>query len=300
MEYSKKYIGNIIDLSYDMLIKVPGYEYTNFKGKLVKVPGYEYERGSKKESVESYKKRIENAKTKNELNSILQEMEATMATSTDEEFSTFFSLHSKGLDKFDEFKEPTPKEKILSKVEKIRKQPVNIRDFTQDAIELHEFTTDMTEDYTVFHGPITRAGPFVYNKNGVPVTLYKDWDNIKEQFGKVEYLPYKLAQKDSHKSGEFGFAYNFTPNEETQQMFADIVTVKDIEDLQDIVDNKNKYHVSIGFKDHIEDGNVQIIDELDHLAGSGSEVGRCSTGGEAGKRDCVIEKKENNDDEMYT
>lgn len=167
------------------------------------------------------------------------------------------------------------------------------KDFTNDFIDFTEFTTDMTEDYTLFHGPITRSGPFDYVKNGEKVTLYKDWDNIKERFAEVSYLPYKLAQKGSHKAEEYGFAYNFKPDEKTEMMMADIVTIKNIEDLDGVIKDKSEYHTSIGFIDHIENGNMQIIDKLDHLAGSGTEVGRCSTGGESGKRDCIIKKVDN-------
>lgn len=45
LEYTKKKVGNMNDFTEDIRVEVPGYTYTNFKGKLVTVPGYSYIRG---------------------------------------------------------------------------------------------------------------------------------------------------------------------------------------------------------------------------------------------------------------
>lgn len=164
-----------------------------------------------------------------------------------------------------------------------------------DNIDLTEFTRQTNDfqeqDFTVLHGPITRDGGFDYIKDGKKVTLYKQWDNIKERYNERKYLPLRATiEKGSHHAEEVGFAYNWKPNEETKQMFADIVLIQDIETMTRLLNPKEGYHVSMGFEDHIEDGNKQIIDSLDHIAMSleNKEVGRCSTdGGES----CTVKKK---------
>lgn len=188
----------------------------------------------------------------------------------------------------------------MKKINYTKKYVGNIfhsKELTYDFVDLSEFTiskrtTDFkTQDFTVLHGPITRAGPFEYEKNGRKVTLYKDWDNIKERHSEIKYMPLKATTKTgSHHAEEMGFAFNWKPNEKTQQMFADIVLIEDIENLTSLQDPKEGYHVSIGFDDHIENGNIQIIDRIDHLAMSlkNREVGRCST---AGGKSCTVKKK---------
>ncbi len=163
---------------------------------------------------------------------------------------------------------------------------IDLKDFTQ---QTHDFKE---QDFTVLHGPITRAGGFEYTKNGEKKVLYKQWDNIKERFAEKKYIPLKATTKTgSHKAKEVGFAYNWEPNDKTKQMYADVVLIEDIEVMTDLLDPKEGYHVSIGFNDHIEGGNKQIIDSLDHLAMSlkNKEVGRCST---AGGKGCTIKKKD--------
>jgi hypothetical protein len=149
-----------------------------------------------------------------------------------------------------------------------------------------------TTDFTVYHGPITREGPFRYYKNGKWVTLYKDYDNLVENFNGKEFLPLKaVVGNGSHHAKIHGFTTNWEyedkpkPGNKYRMVNADIVLLNDIYGHPEAVD-LNKYHVSIGFEDEIE-GIKQIIKNLDHLAMSDTEVGRCST---AGGDDCTVQK----------
>jgi len=165
---------------------------------------------------------------------------------------------------------------------------------TVDFIDLSQFTRRTedfdSQDFTVLHGPITRSGAFEYVQDGKKVVLYKDWKNIKDVFSKLDYIPFKgSVNEGSHHAEEIGFAYNFTPNDETEQMFADVITLEDIDNLTDLKDPESGYHVSIGFEDDVV-GDVQYITSVDHLAGSlkNKEIGRCST---AGGTDCTVKIK---------
>lgn len=145
----------------------------------------------------------------------------------------------------------------------------------------------------MLEGPITRAGAFPYNINGYNVTLYKQWDNLKEVFSKKDYLPL-IGSKDlgAHYAKELGFAYNFRFDDDKKRVYADIVTLEDMNKLSDNYTPKTEgWEVSIGFKDHRQ-GQAQIIDKLDHLAVSlkNKEMGRCRAGGDP----CYINKKDQN------
>lgn len=177
------------------------------------------------------------------------------------------------------------------------KASVKTNDFTYDFIETTEFndiTLDFkdTEDFTILHGPITRAGPFEYEKEGMQVIYYKDWDNIKKVFKQHKYIPLKASVKQgSHHADILGYATNWKPNNKTQQMFADVVLIKDIDKLTDILYPENGYAVSIGFKDDVQD-NVQWIEYIDHLAMSlsNADKDRCST---ANGLSCNVSVKNN-------
>jgi len=114
----------------------------------------------------------------------------------------------------------------------------NIFDFNQihyDFIPLSNFkitnnnfqTEDFqTQDFTVFHGSIARDGPYkYYDKNGKESILYKDWDNLKDLYSRYDYLPIKGTVKEgAHYGKEFGFGFNFEPNEDTHEIEADLVS----------------------------------------------------------------------------
>ncbi len=158
-------------------------------------------------------------------------------------------------------------------------------DMIEDQINLSEFIVHdfETPGFTVLTGPITRSGAFPYERGGYKITLYKQWDNIKDVFDGLEYIPL-IGSKSvgSHNAEMIGFAYNFKPDDEKEQMFADIITLRDIAELSDNYTPENEgWEVSIGFKDH-RVGDKQIIDYIDHLAMSlrNEETGRCRMGGD--------------------
>ena len=89
---------------------------------------------------------------------------------------------------------------------------------------------------------------------------------------------------DSHKEKAIiGFAYDFTPNEEEQRMFAKGYLFSDIEDLSEIpIDTDTKFPVSIRFFDkNTSASGQQEIADLVHLAFDPhvKEVDRCSSAG---------------------
>ena len=143
------------------------------------------------------------------------------------------------------------------------------------------------------HGPFTRSGKFEYTKNGKKVILKKDWKNILEVHENQEYYPIKATiQKGAHSAIIEGYATNWEPHHDTEQMFGDAVLFTDIENLTDVLNPEGGYAVSIGFKDDVIDG-TQIISYVDHLAISLSNLDkdRCST---AGGKSCFAKKKELN------
>ncbi len=160
-------------------------------------------------------------------------------------------------------------------------------DIIYDQINFSEFTNQTqdfnSEGFSILTGPITRSGAFPYERGGYKITLYKQWDNIKDVFDGLEYIPL-IGSKSvgSHNAEMIGFAYNFKPDDEKEQMFADIITLRDIAELSDNYTPENEgWEVSIGFKDH-RVGDKQIIDYIDHLAMSlrNEETGRCRMGGD--------------------
>jgi len=162
------------------------------------------------------------------------------------------------------------------------------KQITEDVVNFKIFTNMKNdfknEDFTVYHGPITREGPFEYYKNGKKVVLVKDWDNINERFDEIDYIPLKAkVGEGSHHAKIHGFATNFEPEEKPKkgnkyrQMYADVVLMNDIYKHPNSID-LTKYQVSIGFEDEIV-GNQQIIKSVDHLAMSDIEIGRCTTEG---------------------
>lgn len=198
--------------------------------------------------------------------------------------------------------EKKKKEQLIKQIESIRieiSEMYEKKDITHDFINmdnLNDITLDFSEqqeDFTILHGPITRAGAFEYEKNGHQVIYYKDWENIKEVFRKREYIPLKASTKrDSHHADILGYATNWKPNDKTEQMFADVVLFKDINEVTDLLNPEGGYQVSIGFKDKIEK-NIQWIEYIDHLAMSlrNKDTGRCLT---ANGKSCFAKQKEMN------
>lgn len=137
-------------------------------------------------------------------------------------------------------------------------------------------------DSTTMHGVATRSGKFVY-ADGV---RFKDWNNIKTVFNETDYLPViGSTGNDSHldiAERIIGFGWNFTPNEETEEMEFDLEYFDDIKNLSDLED-PNDLPVSIGFKDlaPLGSGIRQIIDKVHHIAVSlnKTERDRCSASG---------------------
>lgn len=154
-----------------------------------------------------------------------------------------------------------------------------------DTFNISEFKVlrhDFEQDFTILHGPLTRSGSFDYvdKKTGKTITLYKDWDNIKEIFPKYDYLPLKATvKKGAHHVKMNGFVMNWEPNHDIEEMHVDYVLFDDIWNLVEVVSGNAQYDTSLGFEDEIIDGNIQIIKSLDHAAMSfGTEKGRCRTG----------------------
>ena len=207
-------------------------------------------------------------------------------------------------------KPPSPKQKILAKVEEIKKAKkllkeidytiTELDDLSYDPIDFKEFknkSNDFNLDFTIMEGPITRAGPFPYTNHGITRTYYKQWDNLKDVFSKLDYLPLIGSKgKNSHYANTIGFAYNFKPNEEKKQILADIVTLEDIDVLSDNYQPQTEgWEVSIGFEDY-KVGNKQILRSADHLAMSlrNAEIGRCRAGGDP----CYAKPKQINDQNL--
>lgn len=172
---------------------------------------------------------------------------------------------------------------------------------TYDLVSLKEFTNISedfnSEDFTVLYGPITRAGPFPYEKNGKTKIYYKQWDNIKDVFSKLDYIPLIGSKyQGAHYAETIGFAYNFIPNHTTKQMFADIITLKEMDELTDAYKPEGEgWEVSIGFKD-LKFDNIQIIKAVDHLATAlrNQEKGRCRELGAP----CYMNYKETHDQNL--
>lgn len=170
-------------------------------------------------------------------------------------------------------------------------------DFTIDFIDssqLKKSTTDSySNDFTVYHGSLTREGPFDYKKNGKTITVYKDYDNLSELFSKADYFPLKaISGIGSHYTTVKGFTTNFQLEDKPKEgnkyrhVYGDVVVLNDLFGSPEAIDLKD-YHVSFGFKDHFV-GDQQIIDYFDHLAMSDYELGRCITGGGSA---CTVKKK---------
>ena len=159
-------------------------------------------------------------------------------------------------------------------------------------------TIDVTKfnrtDSTTMDGVITRSGQFKYD-DGIRI---KDWDNLVEVFGKIEFLPvYGSVQPDSHKEKEerlIGFAHDFRPDHKTELMYADVEFLDDIKNLSDLEDPKD-LPVSIAFNDLTPVGaGTSNIAGVHHLAVSlnANEKDRCSSmGGHA----CIINTKTESD-----
>jgi len=140
-------------------------------------------------------------------------------------------------------------------------------------------------DFTILRGPLTRAGPFEYKRNGKEMVLYKDWDNLVKVHSKQKWYPVKATyDSDGHNAEIKGYATNFYPNHETKQIYGEVILFDDLKEAFDNLKKSKKklpreHSVSIGFKYHLEDRNKQIIDYVDHLAVSllNKDKDRCST-----------------------
>jgi len=173
-------------------------------------------------------------------------------------------------------------------------------DFTTDFIDssqLQKITTDSySNDFTVYHGSLTREGPFDYEKNGKKITVYKDYDNLSEKFSEADYFPLKaISGIGSHYTTVKGFTTNFELEDKPKEgnkyrhVYGDVIVLNDTFGSPEEVDLRD-FHVSIGFKDHFE-GDQQIIEYIDHLAMSDFELGRCITADATEGDACIVKKK---------
>jgi len=165
----------------------------------------------------------------------------------------------------------------------------SISDFTFE-INYYNIVDDFTDDMRYFSGPITRAGNFEYNQG----TKIKNYSNLTEVFDGVSHLP----SFDSHNEDQIiGFAYNFTGNPDTEQIFSEGYTFNEIEEIADVsLDSDTKLPVSIRFLDANEGTNnpEQNITDLIHLAISvnRTDVDRCSS---AGGKPCYVQFQDTKD-----
>ena len=147
-------------------------------------------------------------------------------------------------------------------------------------------------DFVIFHGPIARDGPYDYmDENGNITTLYKDIDNLRDIYSRYNYLPMKASEiPGAHYAEEFGYATNFSVNEKTNEIEADLVLVND-DKFKKILNKKDLYHVSPGYND-IVTGNIQMLTDVDHIAfAMGKEIGRACTGTNSKGSSCTKVKK---------
>lgn len=148
----------------------------------------------------------------------------------------------------------------------------NVNNLRFDSIDLTKFTQTTNDSmnnngFTVLHGAITRSGDFPYIKNGKKITYVKEWDNIKETFSRYSYIPLKATTEEgAHHANILGYLANWKPHEDTEEMYADFVLFDKIENLTDLLNPEEGYHVSLGYPDIIKNGNRQIITGLDHAA----------------------------------
>ena len=158
--------------------------------------------------------------------------------------------------------------------------PVIKRDDSIPFSEFRQIKTDFdTEDFVIFHEKIAKDGPYEYRyDNGNPITLHKDIDNLSDIYSRYQYLPIRASEKSgAHHAEELGYATNFSLNNETNEIEADLVLVNDSK-FRKILKKKSKYHVSPGYADIVKNG-VQIITDLDHIAlALGEEISRACTG----------------------
>lgn len=165
----------------------------------------------------------------------------------------------------------------------------------EDSIALSEFReikTDFeTKDFVMFHGPIARDGPYVYETEKGKITLQKDIGNLSDIYSKYDYLPIKASEKvGAHYAEELGYGTNFSLNKETNEIEADLILVND-DQFKEILKNKDNYHVSPGYSDIVKNG-IQIITDLDHIAlALGNEISRACTGTNEKGSSCTTVKQ---------
>lgn len=182
---------------------------------------------------------------------------------------------------------------IVSSIVSENITPIIIR---EDSIPFSEFTrltTDFdAQGFVIFHGPIARDGPYVYEDGkGGYKTLHKNIDNLSDIYSRYNYLPIRVSEKaGAHHAEELGYGTNFMLNKETNEIEADLVLVNDNR-FKEILSKKEKYHVSPGYNDIVKN-NVQFITDLDHIAlALGDEIGRACTGTNEKGSSCTKVKK---------
>ncbi len=178
---------------------------------------------------------------------------------------------------------------LLQRIKTLEK---SISDFIpiNNSINYYNIVDDFTDDMRHFSGPITRAGEFQYN-NG---SKFKDYTNLTEVFDDISHLP----SFNSHNEDEMlGFAYNFSGDPDTEQIFSEGYTFNDIEATADVsLDSDSKLPVSIRFLDANEGlgSPEQHITDLIHLAISvnQTDTDRCSS---AGGNPCYVQFQDKQD-----
>ena len=158
-----------------------------------------------------------------------------------------------------------------------------------DFLQIHEIIYGSEfDDFKLMDGPITRKGKFPYGKS----VLIKDWSNLKAVFSEIKHLPVFGEPYKLHKEVEvIGYAYDFTPNEDTKQIHASVYFFEDIENISPVqVDGETRFPVSIRYFETGRDSeNVQTISDVIHLAvdPTATAKDRCS---EMGGKACYIKR----------
>jgi len=176
----------------------------------------------------------------------------------------------------------------------------------KDLIPLSSFKQikhDFQEDFTILHGSIVRDGSYDYwDDKGKKYTLYKDWDNLKEVYPKLDYAVVRgTDKKNAHIANEIeSFAYNFIPNETTHEIEFDLVLMNDLPTLTKLLNPKEGYHVSPGYTDEVI-GNTQYVRKVDHIAislGNKDQARACTGQNEQGKSCTTVKEVQIHDQNL--
>jgi hypothetical protein len=160
----------------------------------------------------------------------------------------------------------------------IQKKITDMADFTHDVVifrDVNKLSLD-NENFSILKGTAVKEGWYNYNKGGKIVKLYKNYDNLKEAYGSLDYVPLRgTKETGSHFAPIIGFMHNFVPNDNKRAVDMEIVTFDDMSNLSDLPLDSN-WQLSMGFEDKVI-GDQQYVGRVDHGAISlnNLELGRC-------------------------